>query len=194
MTEKPSSLSVTVPDVVKAFENMLFLDGLKESKRLEFSQLAARLRDSADRVKQLLVHANPAFSAVDAKDLRPALVDSSLVNRTEFFVEAPANRLLAYVGDAYLTLHVAKRCFCLRHTPHDYQLERNHQTNEKRLARVYQQLFGVEALVVTFNDVPGVRQKAEFIEALIAALELSVDRELAEWLCERVANNDDDDQ
>ncbi len=137
-----------------------YQDNLKQSKRTEFSKLPDVLLLKAAKVAERFEH----------PDVHLVCVDESIVNRTEFSINLPSNRRLAYVGDAFLALQLAQQAFEKQLTPEDYQKWRGVCLSDKYLARVYDELFPKDDVIVHFNDTLSVKQKATFIEALVGLL------------------------
>lgn len=138
-----------------------FQENLKQSKREAFSQLPHLLDAKVAIVSQKFAHTQ----------LYRACIDESIANRTEFSLDTPSNRSLAYLGDAFLSYRLALRACDKRMTPDAFQTWRTSHTSDKHLAGVYDTLFGSEDVVLHFNDTLSVKQKATFIEALIGLIQ-----------------------
>lgn len=157
--------SQELEDVAAAFAAITFKSGLKDSKKAEFANLSSTLEKKADRAKAILVRANPSFGDVPSTNFQNVCVDASIVSRPEFTVACAANKSLAYVGDAYLTLYLAKRSFKARRSPQQNQEKREASCSHPNLAKHYDALFGAEDIVLQWSGdgaaTSTLRQKAE---------------------------------
>lgn len=138
-----------------------FQENLKQSKREQFSKLPDLLSSKVALVAKRFKDS----------DLQLACIDESITNRTEFSLDVSSNRKLAYLGDAFLSYDLARRAFERDMSPEDAQTWRAARTSDKHLATVYDRIFGTEDVVLHFNDVLSVKQKATFIEALLGLLQ-----------------------
>lgn len=141
-----------------------FQNGLKESKRVEYAQLSQELENRARNL----------FKVFPVEGIQVVCVDESITKRTEFSVNMSSNRMLAYLGDARLSMHMAECAFQRCYTAKQHQDWRTSHTSDKHLANVFDDIFGDQQVILHFvnagNTVPSVSQKATFMEALIGYL------------------------
>ena len=173
-------------DVANAFANINFQDGLKLSLRNKGYQLFDRVMKEADMLRLKLVEVEAGFKQIRSKQLCNVLLDHSLMNRGEFQLDCNSNQQLAYVGDAYLSLYLAKKCFKEKKTPGSYSSMRQRYCCNKRLALIHDQLLHPVLPICWDGVIPGVKQKSECLEALIGMLYEVGHQDLADFICKRV--------
>lgn len=179
-----------IPDVVPMLaKTMTFQEGLKVSMRERLSVIPKVLEEHSKRLYEVLVKKDPKFTEVTAGLLAQACLDEGLVSRVEFKAQAPGNARAAYVGDALLTLYIAKASFLASKTPKDHQADRTRWCQKNALAAFYDRFFvGSAPLLLTWevmlnNTPPTAHQKAEFVEAVLGVLSMSGKDNLAALFC-----------
>ena len=88
---------------------MQFKEGLKASAKEKYHGFAAaQICSAAQALKAKLVAQENGFADVPVNTFENAMVDKT-------------DKQLAFVGDAFLTLNVAKKVFRIRKSPEQYQ-------------------------------------------------------------------------
>lgn len=187
-------MQVDIPDVVSLMEKMTFQEGLKVSMREKLTTMPRTLHEHAKRLHALLVKRDPSFGEVSDSLLAQACLDEGLISRVEFKVPCTGNARAAYVGDALLTLYIAKNSFIANKSPKDHQADRTRWCQKNALASFYDRFFGDSApLPVTWEVIlngspPTAHQKAEFVEAVLGVLWMSGKDKLALLFCSWIVN------
>lgn len=139
-----------------------FCDGLKPSKRQEFSFLPQKIQACFEKVQRHF----PTLTRMEV------CVDESVVKRTEYTLEGiVSNRALAYLGDAYLSLFLARSAYERGYDANAFQQWRTSHTSDKHLSVIFDELFKDDEVVQVFGTGVSVGQKATFMEALVGALD-----------------------
>jgi hypothetical protein len=165
----------------------IMLEGLKESKQ-------ARIRMLKDDLFKMMATASSLLSsrgiAITPRLLSEACVDFSIGAQTQFKFVGETNARAALVGDAVLSMRLAFMGYVHNRSPAECQQERTSLTKGASLALVYDIIFGKERCVLTWDWVEspgsllGIRQKAEFLEALIGVAYACYDEGTAYSLCD----------
>jgi 23S rRNA maturation mini-RNase III len=192
MAQLPPGALTPIPDVLPAFDAMVFQQGLKQSSQALYRQLPGRLRTIAVELQRCLAARDPVYGVLRWESMAAVCVDNSMVGRPEFSVQCASNRLLAYVGDALLSLILARRSYRLNRNAEEHQKERSLRTSTEHLHRFYVNLFGTHQVFLSWeavsspNHQPSARQASQFLEALIGFLHEAGYPQLAERLSEAV--------
>ena len=122
-------------------------------------------------------------------------LDESVVGRKEFVLPScRSNRSLGMVGNAHMTTHLSVKCFVQRHSAQQLQELRNAQCSQAGKAGLYDVLFAGDVVFYWgFEEQqpePSVRQKADFVDALVGLLFITGRWELSDWLCARIVDRE----
>lgn len=182
-------------NAIEAFRNMTFeKPEPKASARERYLALVNDVCAATCQMVDCLSVLNDQFRFKDDSFLSDCVVDRSLASylkSNHVVLRCAGNGPLAHVGDAYLSLHVAKKTFSPIITAQLMQKHRENITCEKHLCAFYDSVFGNHNVIVRWqspNDVktPTSRQRAEFIEALIGAFHLASYNDACLYLCDLI--------
>ena len=179
----------SLEDVCEAFSKITFLEGLKESRRVEYKEFGKMLEDIGREMRIALEKGNSGFGYVPERYFCNVGLDSSMTSRTEFSVSCSSNQTLVYVGDAYLQLFIASACFKRNKVPKDHQTNVQKFVSNKYLSTVFDKLLpNIEPLRWKDSKVGKAtpKQKAQCLEALIGMLYVIGMNELADWVCSKI--------
>lgn len=188
-------MQTEVQNILPLVEKMTLQEGLKLSMREKLAKIPQILKERATRLRTLLVNRDPAFGAVQTELLVQACLDEGLTGRVEFKVPCSGNARAAYVGDALLTLYIAKNSFLQNKSPKDYQADRTRWCQKIALSNFYDRFFGdCTPIPLTWESVlnevaPTAHQKAEFVEAILGVLTMSGKEKLALLFCSWIVNS-----
>lgn len=169
-------------DAIDAFSHMSFEEPKpKQSACTRYLSLATEVTTATRQIHLVLAkNLDPCFLQEGSYFLSACTVDQSLASylkTNRVVVDCAGNAALANVGDAYLTLYIAKQCFSSTATAQSMQGVRERATCQAHLCAVYDALFSdCQAPVIVRwrstgdSPVPSARQRAEFIEAIIGQL------------------------
>lgn len=155
------------------------------------ASLKNNLLEHSHRLHTTLITRDETFEGVPVELMQDVCVDESL-RSTLAEEKAPImdNSRAAYVGDAFLTLFVAKRSFEANKSPKDHQSDRSKYTQKSSLTRFYDKEFGADTplpltilLITKPGTPPTADQKRVFVEALIGVLYQNNFIEQAEKIC-----------
>ena len=181
-------------DVLAAFQQMSFIEGLKPSKREVYSSYAVQLQERAGHARRVLCDLNAEFAQIHLVSWMCLVLDESVVARKEFVVACRSNKCVGAVGSAHLTTFVAMKSFLEKLSPQQNQGIRDKKCTQNAKAEEYDVMFGKEQVLLYwgFEDTmfPSTRQKADMIDALIGMLFLLGNFTLANWVCERLVNKE----
>ena len=180
--------------VLEHLEKLTYLDGLKQSMRERLSVMPKLLLEHATRLHGILKAKDIKFAKISIELLAQACLDEGLMARPEFKAPCFGNARAAYVGDALLTLHIARSSFVALKSPKDHQADRTRWCQKNALASFYDRFFaGCAPLPLTWEVMltnggaqptqPTAHQKAEFVEAIMGVLLMSKNEELATIFC-----------
>lgn len=186
--------------VLPLLEKLTYLDGLKQSMRERLSVMPKLLLEHATRLHVVLKGKNKAFEKISVELLAQACLDEGLMARPEFKAQCFGNARAAYVGDALLTLYIARSSFEALKSPKDHQADRTRWCQKNALASFYDRYFvGCAPLPLTWEVMltnggaqptqPTAHQKAEFVEAIMGVLLMSGNEELATFLCTQIVQS-----
>lgn len=187
---------------IEAFTAMTFANPPpKPSAQLRYRAFADNIGQKASLASTALFSLHPQFPGDGATTawLLPCVIDQSLIsylttNRCVF--DCPGNQALAVVGDAYLSLYLAKKLFVENGmgrsiSAKQMQQAREDRTCESALVRFYDRTFAGQDVIVRWQDVgqhtgPSSRQKAQFVEALVGSLEVNGYLQARDLLCQDI--------
>jgi hypothetical protein len=172
---------------IQAFREMTFkLPAPKQSAQARYRELTFAIVKSTLLFQEALMVFHRSFGDLPQEWAAACAIDQSLIaylQSNRVVVRCAGNQALAIVGAARLSLHHASQLFiagdygrsCTGQQLHDARYSR---TSEAHLASIYDALFGDREIIVRWKDAgqtsgPSARQKAQFIEALVGALELA---------------------
>ena len=161
--------------IVENFENLSFCEGLKQSKRKLFSGLHKELKECIDKTYQCL---EKIHVSLVKPDYTAALIDNSIVHRTEFQVECTSNLSLARVGSARLDLEIAMDAF----NRGDVRMNNDKKSSALAFFEKY-----MDHGCVFYYKSGGMLSKDQiinFVYALVGVCVLEVRRDVADSLCD----------
>jgi hypothetical protein len=180
MRSAPSSIAAirSFSDLLVGLNTIVFCPSVHERKLESFKQFLSpfHAHTLATTIQAKLHLSFPEDIHVSVDEIAPALVDISIIGRKGVEIlemNLPDNRRCAYVGDSYLTLHVAEQSYKSSYTPEQFQNLRTSVTSKTHLAYCYDQILGSDCDILrnqAWIDPLSQRQKAEFIEAILGAL------------------------
>jgi 23S rRNA maturation mini-RNase III len=173
-------------DVLGAFKNMVCIQTLKRSRKDMLLTYGDQLQCISKRISDALIEKNYQFRHVSCEEIYGIVVDHSIVSQQEFTVRCSSNKRLAYVGDAVLTLYIAKMYFNSGKSGWEYQFTRSEHSKASNLAKFHDSWFNFETVLLVPNQQQSQKQKAEFIEALIGMLEIFGHDKSKEFVCNKI--------
>lgn len=174
-------LPTTFENPISAISNMRKIPGLKQSLSERLSSLPKMLTDVSADAKTIVNQVIPTSSNISMIHFALACLDSSVIGRVEFTSTATGNGKLAYLGDSVLTQEIATLAFEKDLVPKNYQIMRSNFTDKQRLSGLFDHLFQTRKVLLTWDFFYSgasytMRQKAEFIEALLGLFKIRKDQ------------------
>jgi hypothetical protein len=170
----------------------MIVPSLQKSKQELYQTYFGVLREKAARAQALLALQNDTFGLVPERQMMALCLDESMTARKELVLACRSNKALASIGNAHMSTFVALMCYRERATPQRYQEIRDTRCTQAAKAAHFDTWFraanGEVLLHWSFETtpVPTVRQKADFVDALVGLLVLTRQSLLVEWLLERI--------
>lgn len=170
---------------------MQFKEGLKEMKRKEYSKLPKTLKEIGTKIHQVMLDKNRLIFANTNPSFWYCLSvnDSFLSNKDIILEDCRSEAQLELIGDAYLAFKLQKELFVTTWntnkvmTREECQNIRSRITCNTNLAKFHDAWFPFRTMLTLDQNVAqSMKQKADFVEALIGLLSLC-NEQAAIWLC-----------
>lgn len=187
---------------LEAFQKMTFVAPVpKQSAQARYKAFGTEVTTKAMKAHAALCKAFTPDSKEEFMELEyiaPCVVDQSLIaylRNNHVVIDCAGNQALAVVGDAFLSLSLAKQLMTnmVRGvTAQQMQKAREIATCEASLVRFYDHVFGASGdVIAAWRDanapaVPTARQKAQFVEAILGSLAIHDMEWAGNMVCQKI--------